>query len=263
MFDAGLGTGFGSHIHPEYIFISHTHLDHISKLPFITTNISTNPIVYVPYGTGEFVLNYLNTYNQLNSLDKNEKWNKGKIIEVNPGDVLNVKIAHRDFEIKVFQTIHGITSVGYALSEITNKLKKEFIGLQGTKLKKLRDSNIELTEKITNNLIIYTGDTHNKIFENIQQINWNNYKAIITECTYIEGLSSDCNVYELAEKNCHNVLENLELVSQMYPNPLYILCHWSTRYDKKKLKNILIRNIIKILYLGSIQINYELIFYFY
>ena len=235
MLDAGLSSKFN----PEHIFISHTHNDHICRLACILTGLSKKPVIYVPYGTGQCVKNYLHAVSKLTlsfeELENGELNKYAQIIECNPGDTFNVQFSKKRFQIKIFQTDHTINSVGFAFSEYKNKLKKEFINLPKDKIRELAHDKIALTEEILDNVLVYTGDTRNSIFNN-NILNWDQYKVIITECTFIQDLSPDINASEHANKKGHNYLQAIEQTAKKYHNPLFILCHWSARYNKEEIK---------------------------
>ena len=79
-------------------------------------------------------------------------------------------------------------------------------------------------------LLIYTGDTRGSIFETEDNIEWNKYKLILTECTFIDELSSDINIPEMTKEKGHHYLSSLEKITKKYNQPLFILYHWSMRY---------------------------------
>lgn len=232
MLDAGISSAFS----PEHIFITHTHLDHVAKIIFILTNTTSFPNIYVPPGSKEYIHNYIVAYNKLNCMNEEDGQYRGNLIEVNPGDIIPIKVGNKNFEVKVFQADHTVVAIGFAFSEMKQKLKSEFQGKSGKEIKELKDSGVEITEEVRQNLLVYTGDTKNTIFDTISQIDWNSYKVIMTECTYIEALPTDKNVYEMSEENGHNVLEFLEKTAEKYPDPLWILCHWSQRYKREDIK---------------------------
>jgi ribonuclease Z len=231
-----LDAGFSSPYSPEHIFITHTHLDHVGKINFILHNINTVPNIYVPPGSKQYIDNYIKAYRQLNRLDQKDTRYPGNIIEVNPGDIIPIRINDRNFEVTVFRTDHTIVSVGFAFSEFTNKLKDEYKSKTGKEIKELKDAGMEITEKKKQELFVYTGDTKNTIFDDSKIIDWNKYKIIMTECTYIKALPSEKDVDTLGEQNGHNILENIEETAKKYPNAHFLLCHWSMRYDKKDIK---------------------------
>jgi len=231
MLDAGIQSPFNI----EHLFISHTHSDHINQIYPLIKGITTTPNIYIPYGTKEYVENFILSMRRLSSLTPDVKYLGCKLIEVKPGDILDLTFRKKKFQVKVFHTDHTINSVGYAFSEYRNKLKPEYNKLSKEKLKKLYRTGTNVSKETPTELLIYTGDTRGSIFETEDKIKWNNYKIILTECTFIDDLSPDINIPEMAEEKGHHYLNSLEQIATKYPHPLFILCHWSMRYKKKDI----------------------------
>ena len=230
--DAGLHSPFS----PKYIFITHTHTDHIEKLPALLTAISTFPKVYVPIGSGLYVMDYLRAHFRLSTMS-NHDMTFCELIEVRPGDVIEID---GGVQVKVFATEHSIKSVGYAFSEFKNKLRREFLKLDKLQLLGKKKAGIDITERVEFPLIVYTGDTSVNVFDN--RLNWNDYKVVITECTYIEEISPDIDVKELCSKNMHNSYDNILRIRNKYNNCKFVLCHWSDRYNRKQIQEFFKKN---------------------
>jgi ribonuclease Z len=231
MFDAGLKSPFN----PEHIFISHTHRDHIGELYDILSHITTRPTVYVPKGAEPLVQNYLNSMKQMCSMDAKAVHNRCDIVEVKDGDQFNIVANKTKLRINIFKTDHSIESVGFAFSEHRSRLKPEYKELSGLEIGKIRKSGITVSEDILVPQLIYTGDTRGTIFDT-GMIDWKSYKVILTECTFIQGLSPNIDIPAMAEEKTHNYLESLEKVAERYPDTTFILCHWSLRYKKTDIK---------------------------
>ncbi len=223
MLDAGLNSPFN----PNFIFITHTHTDHIERLHSILTDIRTHPIVYIPHGTKKFVARYLNAMSRLTSLNPYVVCKHCTLIEVSPDDEVKIVINKSKFIVRVFKTDHTINSVGYAFTEYRKRIKAEYSELSQSEIVALVRSKVEITNDVELNTLIYTGDTRGTIFE-IDMIDWSSYKIIITECTFINDESD--NIIALARKKGHNYSDNIIAVAKHCPETLFILCHWSTRY---------------------------------
>ena len=231
-FDAGIQSDYN----PEHIFITHTHSDHIYHLPNLLTEINTEPIVYVPFGMKVFVKRFLDSFYQLNR-GSDKIGFKVKIQEVKHGDILELTFNNRPYIVKIFKTSHRITSCGYAISEVKKKLKQEYIGLNGRELVELKNNGITITENIIKDIIVYTGDTKNSIFDNTDIIDWNKYAIILTECTYIKELCGEMEIEHKCKSRGHNYFEQLNKTAELYPNALFYCCHFSLRYSKKDIKD--------------------------
>ena len=65
----------------------------------------------------------------------------------------------RDHVIIPFATTHTIPSVGYVVWERRFKLKEEYHGLPGDKIRDLRLSGVPVTREVRTPILAYTGDT--------------------------------------------------------------------------------------------------------
>src|SRR5437763_1588279 len=75
---------------------------------------------------------------------------------VRPGDEFELS---REHVVTVFATTHTIPSVGYVVWDRRNKLKEEYHGLPGERIRDLRLSGVEVTREVRTPLLGYTGDT--------------------------------------------------------------------------------------------------------
>jgi len=223
MLDAGLKGYFN----PKFIFITHTHTDHIERLHSILTDICTKPIVYVPKGTAKFVARYLNSMSRLTSLCPYVVCKHCTLVEVEPRDEIELVINNSRFVVRVFQTDHTVNSIGYAFSEFRKRLKPEYADLKQDDCAALARAGTEINHEVELNILIYTGDTTGTIFDT-DAIDWGSYAVIITECTFINIESDD--VITLARNKKHNYSDNIVDLATRCPNTLFVLCHWSVRY---------------------------------
>lgn len=240
MLDAGLQTRFK----PENIFISHSHHDHIDKLPMILHCIKSKVNVYVPKGIKTFLLDYLNSYNNMIRLSKDLRYHDGgnvNIIEVQNGDTFIINSNKHELQVKVFSTDHTIISCGYAFSNYKNKKKEEYKNKTQKELKELVSTGVKVRCQFINDLLIYTGDTRSTIYKNKDiKIDWNSYKYIITECTYINDLISENtfrkSVEAEAKKRGHTSYNEIKEVCTKFTGPKFILVHWSHRHTEEEVK---------------------------
>src|SRR5205085_8241140 len=65
----------------------------------------------------------------------------------------------REQVVTVFDTVHTIPSRGFVVWDRRNKLKDEFIGLPGEKIRDLKLSGVAITREVRIPLVAYTGDT--------------------------------------------------------------------------------------------------------
>jgi ribonuclease Z len=240
MLDAGLQSPF----HPEYIFITHAHTDHLEKLFSILTGINSKPLILVPPGTKTLIETWLTSLTEVSQVGSVGYFRNAvaayTIEEISPEEERTLLIRKNKFVVKAFQTDHTVTSIGFAFYAIREKLKEEYTSLAPSVLKELRKDESVWTkclESIKVPQLIYTGDTRIAIFKTEDSIQWNSFPIIITECTYVrELLPSSMNAKEEASKRGHIELASLKEVARIYPNPLFVLVHFSDRHSKNDLK---------------------------
>jgi ribonuclease Z len=140
---------------------------------------------------------------------------------VNPGEEIELS---RDHVISVFPTVHTIPSVGYLVWERRNKLKEEYLGLPGDKIRDLRLSGVEVTREVRVPLVAYTGDTspagldrYPPVFE---------AKVLITEMSFIRDKHRRDKIHKFGHMHLDDFIERQE----RFKNEVIIAAHFSTRY---------------------------------
>jgi ribonuclease Z len=136
-------------------FVSHGHLDHLMALPGLVARRGMlrypPPVVHVPH---EIVADVQNLLAAWKALDGGQQ--ACTVIGMKPGDRVELTDDH---SVTAFPTAHPVPSRGYVVRERRRKLKPEYVGLPGDRLKQLRESGTEMTNEVSVPLVCYTGDT--------------------------------------------------------------------------------------------------------
>src|SRR6516225_8052100 len=135
--------------------MTHTHLDHVAALPVYVARRRMmrmeTPTVYVPAESVEDVRRLLLIMQRLD---------RGRMIcslnGIRPGDEIELS---REIVITAFATTHTIPSLGYVVWDRRFKLKEEYHGLPGERIRDLRLSGTVVTREVRTPLLAYTGDT--------------------------------------------------------------------------------------------------------
>src|SRR4051794_11590824 len=135
--------------------LSHTHLDHVAALPVYVARRRMMrmepPTLYVPAAAVDDLQRLLRVMQRLD---------RGRQVctlhGVNPGDELELS---REHVVTAFATTHTIPSLGFVVWDRRFKLKEEYHGLPGERIRDLRLSGVAVTREVRTPLLAYTGDT--------------------------------------------------------------------------------------------------------
>ena len=159
--------------------LTHTHLDHIAALPVYVARRRMMrmepPRIYLPAGAVEDVRKLLLI---MQRLDRGRQ--VCELIGVEAGGEIELS---REHVVSVFATTHTIPSVGYLVWERRNKLKAEYHGLPGERIRDLRLSGVEVTREVRTPLLAYTGDTNPAGLDAYPPVY--QAKVLITEMSFI------------------------------------------------------------------------------
>jgi ribonuclease Z len=209
-------------------FLTHSHLDHVAALPVYVARRRMMkmepPRLYVPEEAAEDIKRFMLIV---------QKLDRGRMLcELNPvapGQEIELS---REHVVTVFRTTHTIPSVGYVVWERRNKLKEEYRGLPGDKIRDLRLSGVEVTHQLRTPLVCYTGDTspgglddYPPAFE---------AKILITEMSFIRPNHRREKIHKFGHMHLDDFLERAE----RFKNELIICAHFSTRYHPNEVRRV-------------------------
>jgi ribonuclease Z len=206
--------------------VTHTHLDHIAALPVYVARRRMMrmepPVLYVPAEAIEDVRRMLLIMQRLD---------RGRMIcdlrGVTPGQEIELS---REHVVTAFATTHTIPSVGYVVWERRFKLKEEFQGLPGDKIRDLRLGGTAVTREVRTPILAYTGDTspggidaYPPVFE---------AKILITELSFIRPNHRREKIHKFGHMHLDDLLERAD----RFKNELIICAHFSTRYNAQEIR---------------------------
>jgi ribonuclease Z len=208
--------------------ISHTHLDHVAALPvYIARRRMMKmepPQIYLPAPALEDVKRLLMVMQRLD---------RGRMIcqlnGVEPGQEIALS---RENVVTVFATTHTIPSVGYLVWDRRNKLKDEYHGLPGEKIRDLRLSGVEVTREVRTPLLAYTGDTSPAGLDNYPPAF--EAKILITEMSFIRPNHRREKIHKFGHMHLDDFVERAD----RFKNELIICSHFSTRYHANEVRRL-------------------------
>lgn len=209
--------------------VTHTHLDHVAALPVYVARRRMMkmepPTLYVPAESVEDVRRLMLIMQRLD---------RGRMIcnlnGLNAGDEIDLS---RELVITTFATTHTIPSLGYVVWDRRHKLKEEYQGLPGDKIRDLRQGGTTVTREVRTPLVTYTGDTSPAGLDNYQPAFES--KILITEISFIRPNHRREKIHKFGHMHLDDVIERAD----RFQNELLIFGHFSTRYHAQEIRKVM------------------------
>src|SRR5271165_1869736 len=209
--------------------ISHTHLDHIAALPVYVARRRMMkmepPVVYVPASAVEDVRKLLLI---MQRLDRGRQ-----VCDLRGAEAGQDIELSRDHVVTPFATTHTIPSVGYVVWDRRFKLKEEYHGLPGDRIRDLRLSGVAVTREVRTPLVCYTGDTSPAGLDAYPPVY--QAKVLITEMSFIREKHRRDKIHKFGHMHLDDFLERAD----RFENELIICGHFSTRYHPDEVRSTL------------------------
>jgi ribonuclease Z len=209
-------------------FISHTHLDHIALLPVYVARRRMMhmdpPTVYVPQTALEDVRRLLQI---MQRLDRGRMLCELRGLE--PGEEASLS---RDHVVTTFPTAHTVPSLGFLVWERRLKLKDEYVGLPGERIRDLRQSGLVVTREVRTPLVAYTGDTSPAGLDAYPPLY--DAKILITEMSFIRAKHRRDKIHKFGHMHLDDFIERAE----RFQNERIVCAHFSTRYHAREVRSL-------------------------
>tara|TARA_E500000331_G_scaffold113462_1_gene110522 strand:- start:1305 stop:2144 length:840 start_codon:yes stop_codon:yes gene_type:complete len=214
-------------------FVSHGHLDHIAALPIYVARRRMMkmepPTIYLPEVTIDSVKQILYHFTQLD---------RGKLpcrlLPIAAGNEIELS---REYVVTVTPTKHSVPSFGFIVWERRKKLKAEYQSLSGAEIRDLRLLGKEVSEEHRRPLIAYLGDSAPEGLDAAPEM----YEAeiLITEMTFLSPHHRRQKIRKFGHLHLEDVIERRD----RFNNKLIIASHFSTRYHKNTIRNLVEKKI--------------------
>jgi len=209
-------------------FVSHTHMDHLVALPVYVARRRMMkmdpPVIYLPEAAVEPTRKILRLYSRLD---------RGRLpcelIPTNPGDEIPLS---REHVVTVSATSHTVPSLGFVVWQRRQKLKPEFHGLPGEKIRDLRLSGTKVTSEVRSPRLAYLGDSAPAGLDDNPAM----YEAevLIMELTFVAPSHRKDKIHKFGHMHLDDLLERRERCK----NELIIAPHFSTRYQPGQIRHL-------------------------
>jgi ribonuclease Z len=182
------------------------------------------PTIYVPNEAVEDVRRLLILFQRLD---------RGRMLCQLNGISAGEEVAlSRELVVTAFATTHTIPSVGYIVWDRRNKLKEEYQGLPGERIRDLRLSGVPVTREVRIPLIAYTGDTSPTGLDNCPATY--EAKILITELSFIRASHRREKIHKFGHMHLDDFIERAD----RFRNEVIICAHFSTRYHPQEVRRI-------------------------
>jgi ribonuclease Z len=209
--------------------ISHTHLDHIAALPVYVARRRMMkmepPTVYAPAQAIDDLHRLLLV---MQRLDRGRQ--VCELRGLAPGDEVELS---REHVVTAFATTHTIPSLGYVVWDRRFKLKEEYHGLPGERIRDLRLSGVAVTREVRTPLLAYTGDTSPAGLDAYPPVF--QAKVLITEMSFIRARHRRDKIHKFGHMHLDDFLERAD----RFENELIVVGHFSTRYHPDEVRRTL------------------------
>jgi ribonuclease Z len=209
-------------------FVSHAHLDHIAALPVYVARRRMMkmdpPTIFVPTEAVEDVKRLMLVFQRL---DRGRQL--AQIEGVDPGDEIDLS---RELVVTVFATTHTIPSRGFVVWDRRQKLKDEYLGLPGDKIRDLRQAGTPVTREVRLPLVAFTGDTSPAGLDSCPAAY--EAKILITELSFIRAAHRRDKIHKYGHMHLDDFIERAD----RFKNELIVAGHFSTRYHPTEVVKV-------------------------
>jgi ribonuclease Z len=214
-------------------FVSHSHLDHLAALPVYVARRRMMkmepPTIYLPATAIEHVEKILKLFTRL---DRGRM--PCQLLPIEAGDEIDLS---REHVVTVSATAHTIPSFGFVVWERRRKLKSEYQSLTGPQIRDLRMGGTDVTEERRVARFAYLGDSAPAGLDNCPAM----YEAhvLVLEMTFVAPSHRKDKIHKFGHMHLDDVVER----RQRFKNELIIASHFSTRYNSKRIRDVVEKNI--------------------
>jgi ribonuclease Z len=129
-----------------------------------------------------------------------------------------------------FATSHTVPSLGFVIWDRRKKLKDEYLGLPGDKIRDLRLAGTEITREVRVPILAYTGDTSPDGLDAYPPVY--QAKILITELSFVRPGHKREKIHKFGHIHLDDLIERAD----RFENELIVCAHFSTRYHVNEVR---------------------------
>lgn len=218
----------------NHICLSHGHMDHVAGLPYYFAQRDFQGIergvALVPDALVAPLEDLMTAWGRVEGHIPPYEF-----VGMRPGDEYELR---RDLLVRAFPTRHLPGSLGFAVLDVRNKLKEEFLGKTGQEIVELKERGVEITNRIEVPLVAYLGDTARANYSELPDVA--KAKALLIECTFFADEHRS-----RARHGKHIHVDDLPEVLEGMDNERIIIVHVTRRTNLAVARKILRKRIGK------------------
>jgi ribonuclease Z len=139
----------------------------------------------------------------------------------------------REHVVRAFATTHTIPSIGFIVYDRRLKLKDEYLGLPGDRIRDLRQSGVAITREVRVPLVCYTGDSSPAGIDACPDVF--KTKVLITEMSFVRAKHRRDKIHKFGHLHLDDFIERAD----RFENELILCGHFSTRYHSDEVRRTL------------------------
>lgn len=229
-FDIGRAPHFA--LTSDIVCLTHAHMDHLAGLAYYLSQRHFQGMkpgmVLVPRELERQVDGMLRAWREVE-----RQGTPYKLIPMSAGQTYEVR---RDFAIRAVQTHHAGASIGYVLVSVREKLKPEYMGIEGIELATMKKNGVQIQYKLEVPLIAYLGDTAiGTVFDDTDV---QNAQILITECTFFDN-----DHRQRAKVGRHLHIDDFARIIGKLKNQQIVITHVSRRTGIRRAKRIMAKRL--------------------
>ncbi len=215
------------------VLFTHAHADHMGGIVHHCATRSltsmSSPTYVLPEENHPDFLDLLAVWRRLDRSDLD-----CTVIGARPGQEIPLGKSRK---IATFRPVHVVPSLGYALISERRKLKPEYQGMEGRELQGLRRSGVEIDSPEEVVEVAFCGDTTAHVLDREPLVH--RARVLILEATFLDDKVSPEKARALGHVHLDDLLERLHLLQ----NPAIVLTHFSARYGRNEIVELLDRRL--------------------
>jgi ribonuclease Z len=208
-------------------FVSHTHMDHLISLPVYVARRRMMkmepPVIYLPEHAVTHMERILRLFSRL---DRGRL--PCKLVPIKPGDEIELS---REHVLTVSATEHTVPSLGFVVWQRRRKLKAEFVGLPGEKIRDLRLAGTDVTHEMRIPQVAYLGDSSPAGLDACPAMF--EAEVLIMEVTFVAKRHHKDKIHKFGHIHLDDLIERKD----RFRNELIIASHFSTRYNSSQIRS--------------------------